>query len=323
VLRSEEFDNASWTQNNITVSANNIVAPNGTTTAEKITETVANNEHNALQAVTVASSTAYTLTCYAKKGERNFLALSPTAPGVANYYTWFNLDIGTIGTNASGNTATITNVGNGWYRCSVSRATGASQTTINVKLGISNTDPTSSYTGDGTSGIYIWGAQLEASSAVTPYIPTTTAAVSVFESSWYNQAEGTVFAEGAISNTGNNRFVVGINNGTVNEEIGLYWTSGFATLVTDNGVTQGNSFGGSVTANARTLHAFGYKLNDMRGYGNGTALIAISTGTVPTTDRMNIGRRDDSSFWLNGTIKRLTFWPTRLSNTVLQQITQP
>ena len=87
--------------------------------------------------------------------------MSPTSPGVSNYYTLFNLDTGAIVFNETGNTSTITALANGWYRCSITRTTGAAQVLSNNKIGIANNALSTTYTGDGTSGIYIWGAQLE------------------------------------------------------------------------------------------------------------------------------------------------------------------
>jgi len=180
LLRSEEFDNASWTPTALQAFgsgsiANAIASPSSSITADLITENTANSEHNVLQAITVTVNTVYTLSCFAKKGTRSILAMSPTSPGVANYYTLFNLDTGAIVFNEVGNTSTITALGNGWYRCSITRTTGAAQVLSNNKIGIANNVLSTTYTGDGTSGIYVWGAQLEQSSTVGEYIPTTSA----------------------------------------------------------------------------------------------------------------------------------------------------
>ena len=332
LLRSEEFDNASWTQNNITVSANNTTAPNGLTTAEKIAETSANNEHNALQAVTVASNTSYTLTCYAKKGERNILALSPTAPGVSNYYTWFNLDTGTIGTSASGNTATITSVGNGWYRCSISRTTGASQTTINVKLGISNADSTSSYTGDGTSGIYLWGAQLEAGSFPTSYIPTTSATVTRSAdvasitganfSSWYRQDEGTVALDFSLPTTAGNTAIASFFQAAAPSTNRHSIRQG-NSIITTAGSQVANFTNQTAAVNTRSKIAYGYKVDDFFQILNGTTSASDTSGAVPASiDQLDIGKVEGASIYSNGPIRRLTYWPSRLANSTLQEITR-
>ena len=173
VLRSEEFE-ATWTPTALQAFgsgsvANAIASPSSSITADLITENTANSEHSVLQAIAVTVNTVYTLSCFAKKGTRSILAMSPTSPGVANYYTLFNLDTGAIVFNETGNTSTITALGNGWYRCSITRTTGAAQVTSNNKIGIANNTLSTTYTGDGTSGIYIWGAQLEANPSATEY----------------------------------------------------------------------------------------------------------------------------------------------------------
>jgi hypothetical protein len=187
------------------------------------------------------------------------------------------------------------------------------------------------FTGAGDITLRIGLPQLEQGAFATSVIPTSTTAVtrsadvasitgSAF-SGFYNQSEGTVFANGSVFNTSSNRFLFALTDATINEEIALLWSSVFSSLVTDGGATQANSFGGTVTANTRSFHSFGYKVNDFQGYGNGTALTTDTSGTLPTVDRMTIGSRVNSTFWANGTIRRLTYWPTRLSNSTLQSIT--
>jgi hypothetical protein len=325
LLQSENLG-TTWTLFATTSSLNTAIAPDGQTTADTV---IPNNGAigNARQELSVPDSTIYTFSVFLKTNGLNSLNLQ--FYNKANtFHGSKNLDLSTgvlSGVEYIGVTSVVA-YGNGWYRLILANlGSGTGATTPNVRI-------VTATTGNGTSGFYIWGAQLEAGAFATSYIPTTTAAATraadfatitgTAFSSWYRQDEGTVFAEGSISNTSSNKFPVGINDGTSNEEIGLYWNTAFNGLVNDNGVVQGNSFGGSVTTNSRLLHAFGYKLNDARGYGNGTALGALTSITMPTTNRMNIGRRDDSSFWLNGTIRRITFWPARLPNTTLQRMTQ-
>lgn len=169
---SEQFDNAAWAKARSTVTANvgSVTAPDGSNYADKLVEDTANNLHVAYQSCTVTSGQIYTFSIYLKAGERTklFLNLSVAFPGASDVA--FDLVAG----NASGITNTINPVGNGWYRCSITataNATGAA----NVNLYCYTTAV--SYTGDGTSGLYIWGAQLETGSVATSYIPTTTAQV--------------------------------------------------------------------------------------------------------------------------------------------------
>jgi hypothetical protein len=134
----------------------------------------------------------------------------------------FNLQTGTPGQQTGNtNTPSITPVGNGWYRCSITyTATAASDLII---FNVANGDGVFSFAGDNTSGIYLWGAQLEAGAFATSYIPTTTATVtraadistsvatSVFENSWYRQDEGTVFANARTLQSATSQILAGVD----------------------------------------------------------------------------------------------------------------
>jgi hypothetical protein len=172
-LYSEEFDNASWTKLGSTISSNSITSPSGTLTADKVIEDISNGVHRVSQTPTTAIGT-YVFSVYAKAGERNLLQLRDGSSAVG---VWFDLSNGTVLTQNAGISGLIQSVGNGWYRCIAIRTTIV--TNIVFAFSISITDGSQVYTGDGTSGLYVWGAQLELGDIATDYIPTTTAAVSV------------------------------------------------------------------------------------------------------------------------------------------------
>jgi hypothetical protein len=158
VLRSEGFDNAYWSKSRSTVTSNTIIAPDGTQTADKLIEdTTASNTHRIFNE-TLYTATTHTWSIYCKAAERTFCYLRLTNPFIVGVGAYFNLATGAIGTIESGVTAAITAAGNGWFRCSITVSTSAVPTPY---VGIANADGGQSYTGDGTSGIYIWGAQLE------------------------------------------------------------------------------------------------------------------------------------------------------------------
>ena len=151
---SEQFDNAAWTKNASSVTANAGVAPDGTTTADKLVENSATDFHSVRPTTSVGTIGATeTLSVYAKAAERSWFVLQLGS----NKTAYFNLSAGTIGTTASGTTATITALANGWYRCSIA---GERVATQGNQIILASADNTASYTGDGTSGILIWGAQL-------------------------------------------------------------------------------------------------------------------------------------------------------------------
>jgi hypothetical protein len=173
LLRSEEFDNAtSWAKGAANVTANATVAPDNTLTADKLVEDTATNTHitQPSPSPSYVTGTTYTYSVFAQAAERTFLQLRVSAS--ASFSASFNLSTGVASQASAGTTPSVTNVGNGWYRCAVT-FTATATTTGATRIGVMLNETTQSYTGDGTSGIYIWGAQLEQASTVGEYIPTT------------------------------------------------------------------------------------------------------------------------------------------------------
>ncbi len=176
VLRSEEFGNATWDVNHVTVSSDVLAAPDGATTADKIIETAVNDFHGKGNQTTYALGSAQrTLSAYLKPAERSWVGLELyNAVGASTVDTaWFNVSTGAIGTVQSEITAVLRDAGGGWYRPSVTRTS----TLTFIGIGLTPSDGSSSYLGDNTKGMYYWGAQLEDGPDASSYIPTTSAAV--------------------------------------------------------------------------------------------------------------------------------------------------
>ncbi|NBW17403.1 MAG: hypothetical protein EBR82_56425, partial [Caulobacteraceae bacterium] len=163
---SADFSDSIWAKGNSSVTANTIVAPDGTLTGDKLVENTATGSHNIVQNYT--GTATLTSSVYAKPAGRSaFVMNGGNQSGVA---ATFDVSAGTVSNVGGAVTGTsITSVGNGWYRCSMTWSN-----TSTVGLGIFLVSGGSaSYTGDGFSGLYLWGAQLEAGSFATSYIPTT------------------------------------------------------------------------------------------------------------------------------------------------------
>ena len=339
LLRSEEFGDASWTKGNASITANSIAAPNGTLTGAKIVEDTSSATHYARRSTSPTINTnPITFSVYVKAAERIYVGLAIQEATTFTRQSNVNFNLGSGTANTVGNiggagsaSATIIPVGNGWYRCTLTTTLGGTDTNALSWIYVS-TSSGFNYTGDGTSGIYLWGAQLEAGAFPTSYIPTTTAAVtrsadvasitgSAF-SGWYRQDEGTVFAEGSTFNTSAASCLVSIDDTTVSNRIQLRRSPDASKLrmVSSGGAIDATLTTG--TALGLNKIAAGVAVSNQNLVSNGVLATGITSITpMPTVTQARIGSGTASSVF-NGTIRRLTYWPQRLANSTLQQITQ-
>lgn len=178
ILRSDEISNASWQKTGVTVTADAINGPTGTMIADLVTEDSTTNIHTVSQTVTVADSTG---AFFVKDNGRRYcyiylLGRTPT-DAASQRIVVFDIQTGTITIASAGVAGTITPVGNGWYRISMTGVTSASAAR-ELRFGLTNNaDGNQSYAGGGALGMYVAGSQLEAGATATSVIDTTTAAV--------------------------------------------------------------------------------------------------------------------------------------------------
>ena len=346
VTYSEQFDNAAWTKQQSSVTANTVIAPDGTLTGDVVIQNTANNFHGITGAITVTVGTTYAWSVFAKAQAATVLQLTFgngggtfTGLGFAN----FDLSAGTV--SSTGGTlvgSSIQAVGNGWYRCFIA-ATATTTAASNNWIAIANSTTSArlaTYTGDGTSGIYIWGAQLEVGAFSTSYIPTVasqvtrTADVATMTgtnfSSWYNATEGTLFAEwNSVGSLSDSRIPYAISDGTFNNVNYLTAATAAASNQSVNSIRSSNTLQAQIAiAGAYTNYAYrksaaAYKVNDFAVCGDGGAVVVDTSGSVPVgVDRLALGTSwIATTNFLNGTIKRIAFYPRRLTNAELQAIT--
>ena len=177
---SQTFDNAYWQKLRGVISADATTAPDGTTTAEKLTQASGVTSNGLIQVaagVSAVNTVTYVLSIFAKKGtNRNFTWIKETlSRGGGGITQWFDLDNGTLGSLAPGGSASLANLsdeGDGWYRCSVKFTANATRTG-GIMITVSENDGSATNTDD-QGFIYLWGAQFEEGSLATSYIPTTT-----------------------------------------------------------------------------------------------------------------------------------------------------
>jgi hypothetical protein len=183
LLQSEDFT-TTWIEsgNALTVVGNEATAPDDTLTADLLIDDSATGVGNVLmlQSMTFARSTTYVYFCYMKADGNDWGFLSVNGLGALVISAFFDLTNGTVGaTTGAGNTSEfIEDAGNGWYKCGIVFESDVADVLGNVRVYVADADNDNTVALDGTSSIFIWGAQLEKGSAATAYIPTTTAVAS-------------------------------------------------------------------------------------------------------------------------------------------------
>jgi len=252
-LRSEEFDNSDWIKVATTITSKTTTAPNGTTTADKIIPSATSSSHSIYQTIGVIGDTR-TMSCYVKKVDYRYVTLQY---GTAS--SRFDFDTLTFngGTNTGYDVLT-----NGWYRIYATlTATVNARATILIPDNAGNI----TYVGDGTSGTFIWGAQLEAGAYPTTYIPTTTASATRIADSF---SRNNIFTNGLITSSGGTWFVELRNNVAYTRDSSLV-----GLFLGDTSVGQTNSFAISCpTGNDR--------LRIGKFFGGYTQLFQTTTSTV-------------------------------------------
>lgn len=177
---SEQIDNAAWSKTAVTVTANAALAPDGTTTADKLVEDAVTNVHRISRATgTITDNTSQSAAFYAKAAERGWLCILTVNKASTAELSWVNLSTGAVGAQAAGHAIRVLDAGNGWWRiaCTFDSGTGASTPTVYLEIATGD-NASRSYAGDGVSGLYLWGLQFEADAPfASSYIPTTASAV--------------------------------------------------------------------------------------------------------------------------------------------------
>ena len=351
-----------WTLNAATVTASQGTSPDGTNNAWKLNEDTSNGTHDVRQAsaVNVTAGTRYTISVFVKPAERNQVALQ-TNIGSAYDFTRFNL----TGTGSvypasiqPGHTASISQVGNGWFRIIDTVPAGTSEPkyfSINLQSSSINTTPNDSYTGtSATAGVYIYGAQIEAGRYPTSYIPTTTAAVTRIAdasggtgfvgtnmSSSIGQSEGTIYYEFTPAQTMvgfDGRILTALvpNTNQISGSVGIalngndqfqFFTYSASSAVLFNAVI--TSFPSPVTASRSYKIALAYSSSNSKAYINGSQVYSSAatwplngiTGSQGPMNRIWLSNVDYFSPDNGNLCKTLAIYKTRLTDSELIALT--
>jgi hypothetical protein len=320
LTQSENFGLWTITTASGSTYTNQATSPDGSNAFKIIPDSGATS--SILNAPSGANYESVIYSVYVKAAEFDWINVSYYAS--SSFNNWFNVKTGQLGTTSR--TCEITPAGNGWYRCVVYGNT-TNQNFLSLKPGSSNGVAA---VGDGVSGIYVWGAQGEIGSFPTSYIPTTSSTVTRAAdvasitgsnfSSWYRQDEGTVFVNQTSLSTVPQDFatVFRFNDATATNVLFIRKRSGFSQWVASGE----NSLFMTRTISQPSVLSVVYKTDDAAFAAEGTLTNDDSCTIDPNKVEVLIGSASGSTSYMNGTIRRLTYWPQRLPNETLQTITQ-
>jgi hypothetical protein len=321
---SEDLTNAAWNKYYASINSNAIISPDGTQNADKIVESPlpVTAFHYVESTNYIATGTTYTVSCFLKKAEREF--------GYIGVYTSqsnqirVNLTNGTIvGTVGTWIDTKIENFGNGWYRV-IGTFTKANPTYFFTGPALDAT--TLTYVGDGTSGIYAWGAQIEESSYATSYIPTTSTSVTRLADSCYKtgissligQTSGTVFLDADVTRTTGIQIGNSTGSGDYVNSIQIAFGSSSTNINIFNGGSVQFSYATS-SMTGRHKVAIAYAQNDFALYIDGAQIQLDNSGSIPSTsalifNHVNLGTEGHLC-------NQVLLFKRRLTNTELAQLT--
>jgi hypothetical protein len=353
LVRSQEYG-TTWVATNIAVSANATTAPDGTTTADRVTANAGSAVHDQYQTLTVTTNVDYAHSVFIKKDTHRYVFLSANTGNGHMIAAVFDLDGG--GTTATqtavgGSSGTITSTamidaGNGWYRCVlVGKTTGTSAGTdcgfVGAATGITfDAFGGSTYNAAGTEAVYKWGHQVELGSFATSPIHTIAATVTravdnitlpVSAFPWV-ASPGTLIGNAMINahHSSAELCLVSVNNDDVSERVAVVAERNNAdnkprVVFTDGSAAQADF--APITSSAITLGAAfkvgaAWAVNDFAAcYNGGTVDVDVAGSVGFSMLTMSFGRQGNNTAYLNGYIRQITYLARAVSDADLQTLT--
>jgi hypothetical protein len=329
VTYSQDFSNAAWSKSGASV-VSGFTSPDGTTNAFKLVEDASTGSHR-LGSINYNSTSGQdnTVSCFVKKGESSYFQIifSGASHSSANYAN-FDIDNGVLGNSSTG-VSSIEDFGDGWYRCiftSTAINTGSSGQFFLFKI----TSPTSaraqSYTGNGTDGLYIYGAGIELDSYATSYIPSSGTSVTriadsanSLDNSLSGGKVGTFFVElvkleNSVDASGS---AISIRDNSGGEEIRLHFDTPANTVRFRDANNGFANIGGAFTVTNNTAFKMAFS-------SNGTTIAAFGNGSQIGGDYTIVNPIAFDKITINGLmfeISQLLYYPTALTNSELQTLT--
>jgi hypothetical protein len=336
--RSEQFSNSYWSKTNCIVQQSTITSPDGLQSSYKLIPDAGTGGNRSLGRSLTGLSNFHTFSVFARAGEYKYAILRTRNNPIV--VVSFNLENGTFNVNQSSavyvtDSAKMENYGNGWYRCSItldpSQANTVGQLYSSVSVGITGNE-TNDFDGDGISGIYVFGAQLEEQNYVTSYIPTSGSTVTrngevcnnAGSAPVFNSEEGTFYAEiAALADDFTPREMT-LNGGNTSNRLVLSFNASNQIRV-DYTVSSSLQVRFNRTADMTKFNkvAFKYKVNDFKLYLNGSLSGTDTSGSVPAAGTFNNFDFSNGSnnFNFYGRIKEIKAFRRTLTDSEMAELT--
>jgi hypothetical protein len=330
VIRSNEFDNAFWDKSNgVTISANFIASPDGTTNADRYASSsgVISLMRGSIYSLTISS--VYTASIFVKKSNYRYLGYKFITNDYLNY-NFYDFDTNTVNNTKDTYPIKIQNYPNGWVRLSITGPALATASAFDIAQVNSNgsiyTYPT------GTEQFYVYGAQVEAGESASSYIPTTSATVTrngdtlskTGISSLINSVEGTLSLQIQALANYNDFKRISLSDGTNNNKISIgYNTTNQIQVVVSIGGSIIILFNVTATIINNTKIAFRYKSANYALFING---VKVSTSTSSSAFSASVltgiyFADGDNGLKYDGKLSNLSLWKTALSDSELITLT--
>jgi hypothetical protein len=341
-VRQSEYYNTYWNINDATIEDNSVSSPEGLINASKLIETATNARHRlGAGLITIPSTGVYVASVFLKKGTARY---GFVGIGVAsNSYTIVvDLEDGTITDTATSGTIAYQDVedyGDGWYRCSVGGNITATSSFYVMQIGSAGSaQPTYNnyipqFLGSTSNNLYVYGAQIEAGSYPTSYIPTNSAAVTRIADSCeltgvadlIGDSEGTLYFEGSVFDADGSGFGITLSDGTTNNRVYIGKNSSatpIRAIVNVGGVAQFDNTASNWIDNTTIKIALKYAANDFALWVNGVEVLSDLSGSTfsdGVLTRLGFDAPNVAPFF--GNAKQLTVFPTALTDTELENLT--